>query len=373
MASTPAEPGYSANFNSLHRPQGGTGRFMLTLCQLAAPVYLRPPQSPQLKPYTFFMSRAYQADGAEAWNLNMGYFDTLADAERWAESVRRHYPTAFAALAPIGLLLNDETEQSRLPAEPPHPAVAEASSAAPVTRDSLSDSQVLRILGARRASPAHGDADAVPLLRPEDTGTREALKEAVVQGAAVSFAVQLQWSAEPIDLRRVRSLPIFKAHTLYATETRRQEHCRYFLRLGFFADPISAKEVAVQVRSRFASAAVVPVLDAEVTRARAAGVGNPAIPYLEQPDEQETGSDSSSGSRSRSEPFRDAPRHRRSRGGAGRGEQAVQPRAGRGMWSDDADPLSESGVRHLKVEVQEQLSGRWRIVRLSEAQADADS
>jgi hypothetical protein len=32
------------------------------------------------------------------------------------------------------------------------------------------------------------------------------------------------------------------------------------------------------------------------------------------------------------------------------------------MWTDP-DSLSESGVRHLRVEVQEHSSGRWRIVR----------
>jgi hypothetical protein len=33
----------------------------------------------------------------------------------------------------------------------------------------------------------------------------------------------------------------------------------------------------------------------------------------------------------------------------------------------EPDPLSDSGVRHLKVEVQEQLSGRWRVIKLREA------
>src|SRR4029077_12002238 len=65
----------------------------------------------------------------------------------------------------------------------------------------------------------------------------------------------------------------------YATESRRKGRCRYFLRLGFFAGPISAKQVAVQVRSTFASAAVVPVIEPEVTRAPQAEMGT-AIPYL---------------------------------------------------------------------------------------------
>src|SRR5208282_5544822 len=101
------------------------------------------------------------------------------------------------------------------------------------------------------------NCDQIALLRPDDTGTRRALKEAVAQGAPVSFAVQLHWSALPIDLSCVPSLAIFKPYTLYARESRREGRSCYFLRLGFFADPFSAKQVAVQVRSTFASAAVV--------------------------------------------------------------------------------------------------------------------
>ncbi|MBV9914006.1 MAG: hypothetical protein JOZ93_15600, partial [Sinobacteraceae bacterium] len=64
---------------------------MLRLCALAAPVTLRPPQAPRLKPFTFFMDRAREPEGREQLYLYMGFFDTLAEAERWAESVRRHY------------------------------------------------------------------------------------------------------------------------------------------------------------------------------------------------------------------------------------------------------------------------------------------
>src|SRR5262249_14321556 len=148
----------------------------------------------------------------------------------------------------------------------------------------LSDTQVLEILQTRRTG-SPGDiterhSDQVALLRPEDTGTRRALKEAVVQGAPVSFAVQLHWSAHPIDLSRIRSLEAFKGHTVYATETHRNGHSSYFLRLGFFADPGSAMRVAVQVRSSFASAAVIPVVESEVTRSREAAVSSQTIPNL---------------------------------------------------------------------------------------------
>src|SRR5215470_13122873 len=97
-STTSAEPAGSADPTPEHRAQAGTGHFMLTLCELSAPICIRPPQSPRLKPFTFFMSRARQADGGERLYLHMGYFETLADAERWAETVRRHYPNVFATI-----------------------------------------------------------------------------------------------------------------------------------------------------------------------------------------------------------------------------------------------------------------------------------
>jgi hypothetical protein len=170
-------------------------------------------------------------------------------------------------------------------------------------------------------------------------------------------------------------LPLFKAYTLYATETRRQGRCRYFLRLGFFADPISASQVAVQVRSRFAAAAVVPILEPEIARAREAVTGTAAIPYLEQRGDGHAGSNDTPASTSQAELSGGAARGRARAAGTVR--QAAEPPAARDMWTDpdpDPDSLSESGVRHLRVQVQEQLSGRWKRIRLRPSdmeQADA--
>jgi hypothetical protein len=366
MTSTAAKPIGSSNPNPVRRAQAGTGHFMLTLCPLAAPVSIRPPQSPQLKPFTFFMSRARQPNGTERLYLHMGYFETLADAERSAESVRRHYPNAFATIAPVAFLRPGNSAAPSLPPAASQPAVPQSSDPAPVKDESLSDSQVLKILETRRVSAVQDDVDErncdqIALLRPDDTTTRQALKEAVVQGAPVSFAVQLHWSAQPIDLSRVPSLAIFKAFTPYAIESRRKGRSRYFLRLGFFADPISAKQVAVQVRSTFASAAVVPVVEQEVTRAREAGMDTSAIPNLvEQRVDRGIDSNGTPGAPTQSKPLSEA--QRRVSRAAGTGEQRLEPLAERGMWTDP-DSLSASGVRHLRVAVQEDSSGRWRIIR----------
>jgi len=101
---TSTESGGSSNTNSIQPAEAGTGQFMLTLCRLPAPVSIRPPQSPHLKPFTFFTSREPQSDGSERLYLHMGYFQTLADAERWVNAVRGRYPEAIASLAATALV-----------------------------------------------------------------------------------------------------------------------------------------------------------------------------------------------------------------------------------------------------------------------------
>ena len=65
-----------------------------------------------------------------------------------------------------------------------------------------------------------------------------------------AFSVQLQWSVQAIDLARVPPLAIFGAYTLYTVEGSREGRRWYGLRLGFFSDANSAKQVAQYVRSR---------------------------------------------------------------------------------------------------------------------------
>ncbi len=170
------------------------------------------------------------------------------------------------------------TGETRLMRAPPPPR--EAVPGAP----SLSDTQVLKMLETRRSEesepgPAEVDDSAIPLLKPDDTGTRQALKDAVVSNGAVAFAVQLQWSVQPVELDKVPPLAIFSAYTLYTVEGSRDGRRWYGLRLGFFSDAISAKQVAYYVRSEFSSVAVVPVSPQEKGRATdqdaAAALGSP--------------------------------------------------------------------------------------------------
>jgi hypothetical protein len=158
-----------------------------------------------------------------------------------------------------------ETGQTRMmPA--PHLARVDAQD-----DSSLTDTQVLRYLETRREDGGRAGDDSpdasISLLKPDDTGTRRALKDAVTQNAPVSFAVQLQWAVQPVELDKVPPLAIFSAYTLYTVEGSREGRKWYGLRLGFFSDAISAKQVAYYVRSEFASVAVVPVSPQEKVRA----------------------------------------------------------------------------------------------------------
>jgi hypothetical protein len=163
--------------------------------------------------------------------------------------------------------LDDETGETRLMPAPQIPRV-EAQD-----ESGLTDTQVLRYLENRRTDDGSGRSTedqpdaSISLLKPDDTQTRRALKEAVTQNAAVSFAVQLQWAVQPVELDKVPPLAIFSAYTLYTVEGSREGRKWYGLRLGFFSDAISAKQVAYYVRSEFASVAVVPVSPQEKQRA----------------------------------------------------------------------------------------------------------
>ncbi len=157
-----------------------------------------------------------------------------------------------------------ETRLMRAP--PPRPAAPQ-----PPASGALSDTQVLKLLETRGPESGQQTADlsggSIPFLKPDDTATRRALQEAVANNAPVAFAVQLQWSVQPADLLKVPPLAIFSAYTLYTVEGSRDGRKWYGLRLGFFSDAISAKQVAHYVRSEFASVAVVPVSPEERVRA----------------------------------------------------------------------------------------------------------
>ena len=300
------------------------------------------------------------------------------------------------------------TGETRLMRAPPPPQ-REPAPASP----SLSDTQVLKMLETRRsqeseAGPAEVDDSGIPLLKPDDTGTRQALKEAIVTNSTVAFAVQLQWSVQPVELDKVPPLAIFSAYTLYTVEGSRDGRKWYGLRLGFFTDAISAKQVAYYVRSEFSSVAVVPVSPQEKGRATdqdaAAALAAPVATRSDPMDEFKLIDDdapkiptpaakpavppraAAAGAakptpkvalgRTVAQPAAQAPkaRVRNSRVAAreSRGPQTLEETleilgaSQLSMENGRAPSINDSGVRHLRVEVQRNSPFSKLLERLSE-------
>jgi hypothetical protein len=325
----------SSNTGIVQPQSPASGDFMITLCELELPMHIRQPESPHLKPYTFFVGRTRRADGTVQLALHMGYFQTLEEAQTWVRRVHGRYPNATAQRVPAEFL----------PASDAEPATRRPTD---VANGQMTDTQVMNVLEARGAAQLRGDgADVtsaqIPLVRPEDTTTRRVLKEAVAHGAPVSFAVQLQFSAVPIDLNRVQSHGLFKGRLLYVAVSRREARSSYFLRLGFFADPVSAKQGALQLRAKFPSAAVVPVTEDERVRARELRVEVAVAAPSERKAPQRT--DAGAKARAAAEKRRATARVEESL------DQTLETLAQRERLADP-DSISESGVRHLKVEVQ---------------------
>jgi hypothetical protein len=344
---------------------------MLTLCDLSAPVRIRAPESESMRQFSFFMSRSRALNGTEQLRLHMGYFDSLVEARKWAQTMRARFPLASPERVPLKIL------QKRAPSTVPAasapaqvPARAPAAAVPPVTLAPfaasadvpvMTDTQVLRVLEARRFTPAEAtqedDVRGISLIGPDDAQTRQVLKDAVIQGAPVLFAVQMLQSAANIDLSSVPSLSIFRAYTLYRTKITREGQTLHCLRLGFFKDAISAKQVAYYVRSHFVSVAVVPVTEPE----RDEGTASPIDPSQLSDSFQRAIDDALEIVPTPPRPAlapvpapASAPRKPALRAGpAKRGslEETLEMLAASEIWND-ADSLSETGVRHLKLEVQ---------------------
>jgi hypothetical protein len=331
--------GASGSAPAAHASQAANGPFMITLCRLEMSGAVEAPSAPHLQKFRFFASRGRQRDGGERRFLHMGYFETLPEAQKWTLVMRQTYPNAIATPVPTALL------------QQPGAGVPTLAPAAGQPKPTLTDTQVLNILETRRASPApnavaQGSGAAISLLRPDDTNTRRALKEAVVQGAPVSFAVQLIWSAEPIDLSKVPSNSIFRAYTMYPTEGHREGRTWHCLRLGFFSDAVSAKQVAYFVRSSFPSVAVVPITEQERTHASEARIEPKSLADpLRDSIDQALALDRPA---PKAVPEK-APETSRKR--ANSLEQTLEMLKSSEIWSTE-ESFSQTGVRHLSVEVQ---------------------
>jgi hypothetical protein len=173
-----------------------------------------------------------------------------AAAPARAGSVKRTATVPFDQRSNVREVLNSLDEGARKPAAP----VAPVAPVGPVVRQPgvLPESQVLHLLEEKRGDPLN------------------------TVSTPAAFSIQLQWSVQPIDLGKVPSLAIFGAYTLYTVEGSREGRRWFGLRLGFFSDANSAKQVAQYVRSEFSSVAVVPVSLKERDGASGANAGRGA-------------------------------------------------------------------------------------------------
>jgi hypothetical protein len=154
----------------------------------------------------------------------------LANSNGHAASAKRAAAMPLDQRSNVRAVLKSLDETTR---QPPAPLLPEG----PAVRQPglLPESKVLHLLEEKRGDPLN------------------------TTSTPAAFSVQLQWSVQPIDLARVPPLAIFGAYTLYTVEGSREGRRWFGLRLGFFTDAHSAKQVAQYVRSEFSSVAVVPV------------------------------------------------------------------------------------------------------------------
>jgi hypothetical protein len=345
---TPAEnlaPRPETGAASSVEPAVEAGPFVINLCSSSTPMALPRADLPELKRFTFFVSRRFE-EGRERFRLHMGFFATQAEADSWLALVRDIYPGAWAGEAPGKKLraravaaaevqaahatgphsLAPQVEPTAPPpvvapatpsadrsvptlqpaaaapvkpaaarsapgrpgaAKPSRPAPAAAKNPAAAAASNLKDvnSNIKAVLASLdETATATGLTRALP-IPPASLNDSEALQclEGRMADAAkpAAFAVQLKWSVEPIAFEKLPPLAIFSAYMLYCVEGSREGRKWFGLRLGFFNDPISAKQVAGYVRSEFASAAVVPVSVDE--RQRVSGETGPVAPRAPHP------------------------------------------------------------------------------------------
>ena len=175
----------------------GVGPFVINLCSSTTPMALAHPDTPEMKRFSFFVSRRRE-DNRERFRLHMGYFSTLAEAEEWLNVVRDLYPGAWAGEAP-GKKLRARAAAAALANQlPPPPAPAPARvvsvSAKPAA---TAPARVAAPVVARQAMPSPADL-VVPTLHaapapmaprnPGLTGTHRALPDQAGTGTHRAIA-----------------------------------------------------------------------------------------------------------------------------------------------------------------------------------------
>ncbi|HXQ64864.1 MAG TPA: hypothetical protein VN787_08405 [Steroidobacteraceae bacterium] len=223
---------------------------------------------PELAGLAIFRSRQVE-EGRERFRLHVGYFSSVEAAEKLLPVIRETYPAALITVAPqsnMGSL--DDTAMARFSIlQPIEPAAAAAAPAAPMP----ARPDEVALIDAPRAEPSPAPEPTPPVLTRADAVTLPAAP-AVTARLGQHYAVQLIWSHDPIEVAKIPILAIYSGYLLYAVETEPGPRHYYGVRLGFYADALSARLVAHYVRSDFSGVSVVPVSDREMTRASTAKI-----------------------------------------------------------------------------------------------------
>lgn len=158
----------SANMaESLNGADAGTSPqlFVINLCASTSPMALSHPSSPELKRYTFFVSRQRE-DGRERFRLHMGYFNTQDEAETLLVAVRDVYPAAWAGPAPTsGAPRRGRTATTAAPAMPVAIAAAPIPVPAPVMVAVATPAAVPATVVAKSAVPASAPLESMSNVR----------------------------------------------------------------------------------------------------------------------------------------------------------------------------------------------------------------
>ena len=186
-----------------------------------------------------------------------------------AEGAARSFSDLRAAIDSLDEAAADSTAEhppAKAPVVVPNAVAAPAGAA----EASLQGAAVLHLLESARPAPAGKSTPALTQPNAERKTAAAAPAPTAPRAEPALFAVQLLWSVQPINMSQIPQLAIFSAYTLYGAEGNRDGRRWYGLRLGFFTDAVSAKQVAQYVRSEFTSVSVVPVSVRERGRASVA-------------------------------------------------------------------------------------------------------
>jgi hypothetical protein len=247
---------------------------VITLVSSTAPVPLRAPTAPELAGLAVFRSRHVE-DGRERFRLHIGYFPSAEAATKLLPIVRRTYPAALVAIAPqsnLGSLDDTATVRfSILQPVDPAPVATPPRAESPAAATPAAEYADPR---AKRAAPVLTPAMSVaPQVRALPVKAPPVIEPLAKTKETQRYAVQLVWSRDPIDVAKIHWFAIFAGYLLYAVEMEPGIRRGFGVRLGFYADALSARLVAQYLRADFKGVSVVPVSEREVAMASTATLG----------------------------------------------------------------------------------------------------